>query len=106
MPDMGLEVSLDAQPSASAGETLTPRQVIAATVNQASASMQGDSAQQQKGAQAQCGARSSQPSLIISTGSQRGKGPTLNGGLQSHQIASPMITPQKAGPPAEKGAGP
>ena len=93
MPDM--RVPADAPPSASSsGGVLMPRQVIAATIAEASASMQEQSSQQ-NGAQIGSRARSSQPSLIPN--GKHGGAQVLRESLQSHRVGSPLIAPQKAG---------
>ena len=92
MPDM--RVPADAPPSASSsGGVLTPRQVIAATVVEASASMREQSLQQ-NGSQMGSRARSSQPSLIPN--GKHGGAQALSESLQSHRVGSPLATPQKA----------
>ncbi len=92
MPDM--RVPADATPSAlSSGSMLTPRQVIAATVSEVSASMQVHSVQEE-GPQIGSRPHSSQPSLIPN--GKHGGAQALHDSLQSHRGGSPLATPPKA----------
>jgi len=86
MPDMAGEVPSEAEPSASSHGTLTPQQVIAATVREASASMQEQVAKQNDDVQHDR-ARSNQPSLLPN--GLRGNGSAVNGGLESRRIDNP-----------------
>ena len=86
MPDMAGEVPSEADPSASSCGKLTPQQVIAATVNEASASMRAQVAEQKDDVQHDR-ARSSQPSLLLN--GQRGSGSAVSGGLDSRRVDNP-----------------
>ena len=96
MPDMAQNVPSHAEPSASTSEALTPSQVIAATVSEASTFMQ-DQPTKQGAAQAPAkqGAAdsSSQPSLLP------------NGALKSHRLAGSLATPEKEGSTQVSGEG-
>ena len=87
MPDMAENVSSHTEASASSSGALTPSQVIAATVSEATTFMQEKPAVQGAAqASAKQGAdSSSQPSLLP------------NGALKSHRLAGPLATPEKAG---------
>ena len=93
MPDMAGSVPSAADASASAQGTLTPQQVIAGTVDEASASMQEQSAEPREALQSN--ARSGQPSLIPN--GQRVQGSGANGRLQSHRVDITAPTPEKQG---------
>ena len=87
MPDMAQNVPSHAEPSASSSGALTPGQVIAATVSEASTFMQDKPAEPGAAqAPAKQGAdSSSQPSLLP------------NGALKSHRLAGSLATPEKEG---------
>ena len=87
MPDMAQDVPSHAEASASSSGALTPSQVIAATVSEASTFMhEKPDVQGAAQASAEQGAdSSSQPSLLP------------NGPLKSHRLAGPLTTPEKPG---------
>lgn len=89
MPDMAVGVTSAAETPASAQGALAPQQVIAKTVNEASASMQQQSAEPREALQNSAG--NSQPSLIPN--GQRDQRSALNGRLQSHRVDSTDPTP-------------